>query len=71
MELFKGAFTGLHDKNGTPIHEGSSVKFYYKGEYVVCKIIYAPKLAMFCLQWADGYINTYPITNADKMEVVS
>lgn len=59
----------MHDKNGKPIHEGDQVRFYYKGEGVICKIIYDPGVAMFCLLWADGYKNHYPL-NPEKYEVV-
>ena len=68
-ELFKGQFTGMHDMNGKPIHEGDSVRFYYNGEYVICKIIYVPDWAMFCLQWSDGYKNKFPM-NPEKYHVV-
>ncbi len=57
----------MHDKNGSPLHEGDAVKLYHKGEWVICKIIYAPELAMFCLQWPDGYVNKYPL-NPERYE---
>lgn len=50
MELFKGEFIGMHDKNGVMLTEGSQVKLYCKGAYVVCSIIYKPDWAMFCLK---------------------
>jgi hypothetical protein len=68
-DLFKGQFIGMHDMNGKPIHEGDSVQFYYKGEMVICKVIYVPEWAMFCLQWADGYRNKFPM-NPEKYQVV-
>ena len=67
--LFLKAFTGMHDKNGKPIHEGDNVKFYYKGEYVICKIIYDTKHAAFLIKWPDGYINQYFMTG-NAYEVV-
>lgn len=69
MEFFKNAFIGLSDKNGKPIHEGNSVRLYYKGEYVICKIIYKPEWAMFCLKWPDGYENKFPL-NGQDLEVL-
>ena len=68
-ELFKGEFTGMFDMDGKPIHEGDSVQFYYRGEFVICKIIYVSDWAMFCLQWADGYKNKYPM-DPEKYQVV-
>jgi hypothetical protein len=68
-EFFKGQFIGMADKNGRPIHEGDSVQFYYKGETVICKVIYVPERAMFCLQWPDGYKNKFPM-NPEKYQVV-
>ena len=67
-ELFKGQFTGMFDMNGKPIHEGDSVRFYYNGGCVICKIIYVPDWAMFCLQWSDGYKNKFPM-NPEKYQV--
>lgn len=68
-ELFKGQFVGMFDMHGKPIHEGDTVRFYYKGDFVTCKVIYAPEWAMFCLQWPDGYKNKFPM-NPEKYEVV-
>lgn len=62
MSLFEKAFTGMNDVNGKPIHEGDSIKLYYKGEYVVCRVIYDSKLAAFFIKWPDGYINQYFMT---------
>jgi hypothetical protein len=67
MALFEGEYIGLNDKHGNPIHNGDRVRFYYKGEYVVCTIIYS--FGMFCLQWQDGYINKHPL-NPEKYEIV-
>jgi len=69
-EFFKGEFIGMFDMNGKPIHEGDSVQLYYKGEFVICKIIYAPDWAMFCLQWPDGYKNKFPM-DPGKYQVVT
>lgn len=71
LELFKNEFIGLYDKNHNKIHEGNFVKFYYKGTYVICQIIYFPDNAMFCLKWSDGYINKFPICNSNKYEIVN
>ena len=62
VEPFKGQFIGMYDKNRKPIHEGDSVRFYHKGEWVTCKIVYVPDWAMFCLKWPDGYVNKYPLS---------
>ena len=67
--LFSKAFTGMHDKNRKPIHEGDNVRLYYKGEYAVCRVIYDAKHAAFFLQWPDGYINQY-FMNGGNYEVV-
>ena len=69
-EFFKGEFIGMFDMNGKPIHEGDLVQLYYKGEFVTCKIIYAPDWAMFCLQWPDGYKNKFPM-DPEKYQVVT
>lgn len=66
---FRKAFTGMHDKNGKPIHESDRVKLYYKGEYVICEVIYDPKHAAFLLKWPDGYVNQY-FMNPAGYEVV-
>jgi hypothetical protein len=68
MELFKNAFTGMLDVKGREICEGSRVRFYYKGEYVICTVVYSKEAAMFCLKWPDGYINKHPM-NPEKYEV--
>ncbi len=68
-ELFKGQFISMVDMNGKPIHEGYSVRLYHRGEFVICKIVYAPEWAMFCLQWPDGYKNKFPL-NPEKYQVV-
>jgi hypothetical protein len=68
-QLFSKAFTGMHDKNGKPIHEGDTIKLYYKGEYFVCKIVYDPKHAAFFVKWPDGYINHY-FMNGSSYEVL-
>jgi len=67
LSLFKGAYLGIEDKNGLKLHEGDQVRFYYKGEFVVCRIIYEPAWAMFCLQWPDGYKNKHPL-NPERYE---
>lgn len=67
--LFKSAFTGMYDKKGKAIHEGSSVRVYYKGEYSICKVIYDPKHAAFFIKWPDGYVNQY-FMNGANYEVV-
>lgn len=67
--LFKGQFIGMNDMNEKPIHEGDSVQFYYKGKSVVCQVVYVPEWAMFCLEWADGDKNKFPM-NPEKYEVI-
>lgn len=66
---FKTAFTGMRDKNGNPICEGSRVKLYYKGEFVVCTVLYDEKHAAFFLRWPDGYVNQY-FMNGSNYELV-
>jgi hypothetical protein len=68
--LFSKAFIGMYDKNGKPIHEGNHVKLYYKGEYVICQVIYDTKHGAFFIKWPDGYVNQYFITG-NSYEVVS
>jgi hypothetical protein len=68
-QLFKGQFVGMFDTNGKPIHEGDSVEFYYKGETVICKVVYVAEWALFCLQWPDGYKNKFPM-NPEKYKVI-
>lgn len=68
-DLFKGQFIGMYDMKGKPIHEGDSVQLYNKGEFVICKVVYVPEWAMFCLQWPDGYKNRFPM-NPEKYQVV-
>jgi hypothetical protein len=69
-QLFKGQFIGMVDKEGKPIYEGDSVRFYYNGEFVTCQVIYVPDWAMFCLQWPDGYKNKFPM-NPENYQVVT
>ena len=59
----------MNDKNGKPIHEGDHVRFYYKGEYVVCKVVYDSRVAAFLIRWSDGYINQH-FMNGNRYEVV-
>lgn len=66
---FSKAFTGMTDKLGKPIHEGDKIKLYYKGEYVICQVIYDVKHAAFFIKWPDGYINQY-FMNGSSYEVV-
>jgi hypothetical protein len=70
MKLFEGKFIGLTDKHGKEMHEGSTVRFYHKGNFVDCEIVYINEMAMFALKWPDGYINKFPISNSEKMEVI-
>lgn len=68
--LFTNAFTGMHDKNGKPIHESDYVRFYYKGDYVVCQVVYDVRHAAFLIKWPDGYINQYFMTG-NRYEVIN
>lgn len=67
--LYAGAFSGMLDKHGNPIHEGDRVRFYYKGEYVICRVIYDTKHAAFFIKWPDGYVNQY-FMNGSSYEVL-
>jgi hypothetical protein len=67
---FSKAFTGMHDKAGKPIHEGDKVRLYYKGEYVICQVVYDSRYAAFCIKWSDGYVNPY-FMNGSSYEVVN
>ncbi len=58
---------GIKDKNGDELYDGCSVTFYYKGEWVICKVIY--NKGMYCLKWQDGYVNRFPL-HSDKYELV-
>jgi hypothetical protein len=69
-DLFKNQFIGMYDKNGNQLHEGDSVRLYHNGNFVICKIIYAPEWAMFCLLWSDGYKNKWPM-NPDRYEKIN
>lgn len=60
-EYFEPATTGLTDKRGMEILNGSNVQLYLKGEWHICRVIWFRPLAMFCLQWEDGYINKFQI----------
>jgi hypothetical protein len=68
-KLFSGAYTGMNDKSGKPIHEGDRVRFYYKGEFVVCQVVYDGSNAAFLLKWPDGYVNQY-FMNGAGLEVL-
>jgi hypothetical protein len=68
--FFKNAFTGMYDQNGKPIHEGDRVKFYYKGEYITCQVVYDARNAAFLIKWPDGYVNQY-FMNGSSYEIVS
>jgi hypothetical protein len=70
MKLFEKQFIGLRDKHANKIHEGDFVRFYHKGNFVDCEIVYLNEMAMFALKWPDGYINKFPISNSEKMEVI-
>lgn len=67
---FENAFTGLFDKKGTAIHEGDNIRLYYKGQYVICKVIYDSKHAAFLIQWPDGYVNQY-FMNGTNYEIIN
>lgn len=70
LQLFKGVYFGMKDKNGTDLHEGDQVQLYYKGNLVKCKIVYEPDWGLFCLQWPDGYKNKYPL-NPERYEKIT
>jgi len=57
----------MHDKNGNQLREGDRVRLYHNGDFAICKIIYSPEWAMFCLQWPAGYKNKWPM-NPDRYE---
>jgi len=68
-DLFKNQFIGMYDKDGNQLYEGDSVRLYHNGNFAICKIIYSPEWAMFCLQWPDGYKNKWPM-NPDRYEKI-
>jgi hypothetical protein len=57
----------VKDKFKNHLYENDFVKLYYKGTYVVCKIVFHE--GMFCLQWPDKYINQFRLYD-EKYEVV-
>jgi uncharacterized phage protein (TIGR01671 family) len=61
--------TGLRDINGNEIYESDIVRFYWKGTFVNCLVIWDIDKAMFCLKWKDGYVNGHHL-NAERYEVV-
>ncbi len=67
LEIYGLLYSGLFDKNKKEICEGDSVRLYYKGQFVICEIIY--KDGLFCLKWPDGYINNYMLTPSN-LEIV-
>lgn len=67
--LFEGEFVGMHDREGNPIREGDLVELYHRGLMVICRVVYVPEWAMFCLQWPDGYRNKFPM-NPEKYKVL-
>ncbi len=68
-EFVEPITTGLTDKNGTEILNGSMIQLYLKGEWHICKIIWYRPLAMFCLLWTDGYINKFQL-HVDNYRVI-
>lgn len=69
-DLFKGAYIGMKDKDGAMLFEGDRVQFHYKGQLVICTIVYVPEWAMFCLQWNDGYCNKFPMNPEKYIKII-
>lgn len=61
--------TGLTDRNGRDILNGTQVQLYLKGEWHICKVVWYRPLAMFCLLWEDGYVNKFQL-HVDNYQVV-
>ncbi len=66
--VYKRQYTEHKDKNGKEIYHRDNVKFYFKGEYVTCEVVWNIK-GLWSLKWSNGYINNHPL-NPEKYEVV-
>lgn len=60
-------YTGANDSQGNEIYEKDDVRFYYKGDWVICQVIFHE--GCFKLKWKDGYINNY-FLNSEKYTVI-
>lgn len=60
-------FIGLKDRCGNDIYDSDLVEFYYKGENVICEIVFHN--GCFKLKWRDGYINNHEL-NPGRYKVV-